>query len=237
MYKKKINVKKVRSNIIDKSNILNKFTQNDFVIFKKKLCGMFIYKGKKSFSIKLFDFFLKGLKRKLNNNPIKNLYKIVINLVPFFLLTQKKIGKRLVYLPMLAKANKKNRFMLNWLVRQLKDKSNIKGIKKEDVLNLMLETLKKKGLAINLKKDFYNLALINKYNLRKSYGDRFIIRKWEKEKYKKDEEKNEYQLLLNFMDDKQIKKWRKKRDFHRLVYFFYKCLLRKKISYKKYIVK
>jgi len=49
---------------------------------------------------------------------------------------------------------KKNFYILNWLVRQLRNKSNIIGIKKQDILKVMIDSLKprSKSVAIDSKK-------------------------------------------------------------------------------------
>lgn len=92
------------------------------------------------------------------------------------------------------------------MVRQLKNRSNIQGVKKEDVLNLLIETFNLKGSAVNLKKEFYNQALANKFNLRRNRFARRTIVKWEKEKRKKEEEEEERTMLLDIMTEDKIEK-------------------------------
>src|SRR6266498_3967749 len=110
--KNKINLKALGSGF-DKSNIFIKFNLDDFFVFNKKFCGVFIYKGKKAYSIKLFDYFLEKLKKSFLKDPTFIFFDIVKKLVPFFVLKQKKQGKRIVYIPTFARFNKKNRFILD----------------------------------------------------------------------------------------------------------------------------
>jgi len=43
---------------------LSPLTYRDFFIFRKKFCGFFIFKGKRSFSLKIFNYILFNLKKK-----------------------------------------------------------------------------------------------------------------------------------------------------------------------------
>jgi len=50
--------------------------------------------------------------------------------MPIFIIGQKQYRGNISDVPILARGNKKNLYMLNWLIRQLKNKSNIVGVKK-----------------------------------------------------------------------------------------------------------
>jgi len=50
-------------------------------------------------------------------------------------------------------------------------------VKSNDVLNLLIETYKNRGSALRLKKEFYRLALSNRYNLRrKGFFKKYLLK-------------------------------------------------------------
>lgn len=152
--------------------------------------------------------------------------------ITFFLLGQRKIGKRIIYVPVIVRSNKKFRYVLNWLVRQLKGRSNVIGVKKEDVLNLMLEAYNNKGSAVNLKKEFFDHAMAYRFNFRRRGYDKRVIAKWDKEKKEQEEKKWERTLLLSIMLEEEIEEYLRKKS---IAYndFFYKYSFKKKIKILK----
>ena len=224
-----------------RDKVLNNFDKDDFLFFRKKFCGVFISRGKKAYAMQIFNFIMCELKKKFRENPSLSFYKIAKNVVPFFVLRQKKFGKRIVYLPALAKGNKKNRFMLDWLVRQLRGRSNVRGVKKEDLLNLLFETYKNKGSAVSFKREYYKQAIATKSSLRRRGSDRAAIFSWLFNERKKQKEKEERMMLLSIMTEEEIKKYLSIKKQRRLLNMFFRGFRRvkrkRKTIYKELLVK
>jgi len=96
----------------------------------KKFCGALVYKGKKSYSIRILNYLYLNLKKKFKNDPTTLFYTVANKLMPVFIIGQKQYLGNVIDVPVLARGNKKNLYMLNWLIRQLRNKSNIMGVKK-----------------------------------------------------------------------------------------------------------
>jgi ribosomal protein S7 len=95
-------------------NKLNPFTYRDFLIFRRKFYGMFILRGKKSYSIKILHYILLNLKKlRIKTNPMKLFFFIVKRVTPFLTLGQKKYGVNIITVPSLLFGNKKNVILLN----------------------------------------------------------------------------------------------------------------------------
>jgi len=60
----KISYKNYFANIKKRENFGN-LTSKEFSIFLKKFCGTLIYKGKKSYSMRTFNYLFLNLKKKI----------------------------------------------------------------------------------------------------------------------------------------------------------------------------
>src|SRR5689334_2080683 len=87
---------------------INKIHKKDLKIFLKKFLGVFIYRGKKSRAMKLIDFFYFSLKLNFKFNPLKIMYRVIKNLMPFLVTGLKTYKGRIYYVPIIVKGNKKN---------------------------------------------------------------------------------------------------------------------------------
>jgi ribosomal protein S7 len=187
-------VKQLNSHISYESSYkikkLNPLTYRDFLIFRKKFCGSFIFRGKKTFSIKFFHYIVWNLKKYIRRKkwkitPMKLFFLLIKQITPFLTLGYKKYERNVIAVPSLLFGNKKNVFLIKWIVKQAKNKSNIFGIKKEDVLKNILDILKKRGVALKLKEEHNNKIILTRINL-KNEGVSFskgAIYQWEKENY------------------------------------------------------
>lgn len=155
--------------LVKKENFIKPFSRNDFDSFLLKLYGNFIFRGKKSYSLKIYNYLLLNLKKKLKKNPILIFMQLIKILIPFLILSKKTYKGKSLFVPMFANKNKKNILMINWLIKQFKGRSFKNGINKDDVLNILIETYKNKGSAVNLKKDHYIEALKNRRNIRTKF--------------------------------------------------------------------
>jgi len=148
---------------------LTSLTFRDFLVFRKKLCGVFVFRGKKTFSIKSLNYILLRLKRmdrRKKQNPMGLFFVAMKRLTPFLTLSQNNIGKRVINVPSLLYGNKKNVLLLQWTTRQFRDKSNIYGINREDVLKSLMDTLHNKGTALKHKIDHNRNVLLTRINLK-----------------------------------------------------------------------
>jgi len=73
------------------------FSFKDFFIFRKKFNGMFILKGKKSNSFKIYTFLLLSLKKLAKQfNPIQLFFILVKKITPFFPTEFRKNKKKII---------------------------------------------------------------------------------------------------------------------------------------------
>lgn len=154
--KQKINNKGLYSIIIEK---------NEFYYFLKKFVGTLIFKGNKSKAIKSFDEILYNLKKALKREPITIFFVIFKRLIPIFSIAYKRMGNRYQPVPKLANKNVRVVLMIDWLIRGLKGKSNIRGVRLTDIIRILIDTYKGKGKALANKKAFYKRALSGRHLL------------------------------------------------------------------------
>jgi len=75
--KNKISYKNYFANIKKRENFGN-LTSKEFSIFLKKFCGALVYKGKKSYSIRILNYLYLNLKKSLK--MIQQLYFILLQI-------------------------------------------------------------------------------------------------------------------------------------------------------------
>jgi len=89
---------------------------------------------------------------------------------------------------------------LNWLVRQLRNKSNIIGIKKQDILKVMIDSVKirSKNVAVDSKRQHEEILQNIKHNLRRFSYHKKVLRAWRnKTKYLEAQKMEEDKLNLS----------------------------------------
>lgn len=242
--KKELNKNFIRiANIRKKQNkSINRFNYIDFRHFFFKFLGIFIYRGKRSEASKILDFFLLNLKKSFKLNPYKILFKIIKNLIPFLVTGLKTHKGRVFYVPIMVKGNKRNVLVIDWLVRLFKNYSNTWGIKKEDILKSLIDSFNLKGTAINMKKDQYNKALENKYNLKRKGYQKYLIKLYTKYN-KKVREKKYIKRRFKRLQESVQWKWKtfylKKRKYilNWRLYYYKQRNYNEGINFKKLLVK
>jgi len=137
----------------------------EFYIFLKKFVGSFIFRGNKSRAMKMFDEILYGLKCKFNKDPIFILYAVFKKLVPIFAIAYKRVGNKYQPVPKFASKNVRVVLMNDWLIRSLKGKSNVRGVRVSDITKVIIDTYHNKGKALMNKKAFYKKALSGRHLL------------------------------------------------------------------------
>jgi hypothetical protein len=72
--------------------------------------------------------------------------------------------------------------MLNWIIKKQKSKSNVLGIKIDDVSRHLIDAVNNKGILVNLKKQQLSVALAGKHLLHMNRRRSFYKRKKKKKK-------------------------------------------------------
>jgi len=137
----------------------------EFYVFLKKFIGSLIFKGNKVKAINMFDEIMFRMKRKFRKDPIIILYSIFKKLVPIFSIAYKRIGNRYQPVPKLAGKNVRIVLMITWLIRNYRNKSNIRGVRIDDITKVLIDTYHDKGKALASKKAFYKRALSGRHLL------------------------------------------------------------------------
>ena len=151
----------------------------EFYLFLKKFVGSIIFRGNKSRAIKMYDEILYIVKKTLKKDPMVILYSVFVKLVPIFSIAYKRVGNRYQPVPRLASKNVRVVLIIDWIVRSLKGKSNIKGVRVNDIAKVLIDTYNNKGKALLNKKAFYRRALSGRHLLStyKRKNRRFNFRK------------------------------------------------------------
>jgi len=92
--------------------------------------------------------------------------------------------------------------MLNWLIRQLKNKSNIIGVKKQDILKVISDSLKSRSIALTSKKQHDENLQIVKHNLRRVSSHKKLISRWRQGIIQKEKQKIEEASLDSDEEEK-----------------------------------
>jgi len=98
---------------IKRKGDFSKLTTKEFSIFFKKFCGALIYRGKRGYSIKVLNYLLLSLKKEFKKDPTFLFYTVANRLMPVFIIGQKQYFNTVVDVPVLARGNKKNLYLLN----------------------------------------------------------------------------------------------------------------------------
>jgi len=104
--KNKISSREYFAYIKSKENFGN-LTSKEFAIFLKKFCGTLVYRGKKSYSIRVLNYLLLNLKKNFKKDPILSFYEVANKLMPIFIIGQKQYRGNISDVPILARGNKK----------------------------------------------------------------------------------------------------------------------------------
>jgi len=148
-----------------------KFSNKEYLIFLRKFRGSMLSKGRRSLSYKFFDHIRVYFKRILRENrklDPDQVFKLAIsNLIPVLGTANVRRGRRIETVPVLLKLRKRIVLMNKWLISSQKNKSNVRGIKINDVSRLIALLLFDKGNAYDQKMD----------NLKRAYSARHILLK------------------------------------------------------------
>lgn len=149
--------KKERGNI-EHNNKKNKvelnYYLNKIVLKKRKL---FKSEG-------LLDDIYSSLLKRLKKEPFFIIDKAIKNVMPIFLLKNKKIGKRVISTPFFILSEHHRKLLgLKWIIEEALSKP---GKFKENFINETLDALDNKGSVKKKQKDLNIVVLNNRSNLR-----------------------------------------------------------------------
>jgi len=122
--------------------------------------------------MKVYSYILNNLKKSKKMNPFFVFFKLVDNIVPTVNLMQKKQKRKVISMPNFLYGNQKNVLLMKWLVKQLKNRSSIYGVKNEDLLNNLIDAHNLRGPIMRLKKEHYEKIKATKINLKKLAGNK-----------------------------------------------------------------
>jgi len=129
----------------------------EFYFFLKKFFGSFVFRGNKSRAIKMIDEIIFRLKKVIRRDPVHIFYRIFKKLVPIFSIAYKRVGNRYQPIPKFASKNVRIVLMISWLLRNYRGKSNVRGIKVNDIIKVLIDTYRGKGRALAAKKLFISV--------------------------------------------------------------------------------
>jgi len=141
------------------------FNENDLVKFISKFRGSLLFKGRSSLSYKLLDKILYFLKKKYKKNSIFVFKKSVLNLLPLVGIRNIKVGKKVLTLPFPLKNYRRFMLVNKWIIKNSKNKGNIRGINLMEICKSLNDSYLKRGPILKMKKDYLQLALNSRYLL------------------------------------------------------------------------
>jgi len=112
----------------------------------------------------LLDDIYLSLLKKLKKEPFFIIDKAIKNVMPIFLLKNKKIGKRVIFTPFFILSEHHRKLLgLKWIIEAALSKP---GKFKENFINEILDALDNKGSVKKKQKDLNVVVLNNRSNLR-----------------------------------------------------------------------
>lgn len=150
--------KKERGNNIEHNNKKKKIELNYY------LNKIVLKKGKLFKSESLLDDIYLSLLKKVRKEPSFIIDKAIKNVMPIFLLRNKKIGKRVISTPFFILSEHHRKLLgLKWIIEAALFRP---GKFKENFINEILDALDNKGSVKKKQKDLNIIVLNNRSNLR-----------------------------------------------------------------------
>lgn len=126
--------------------------------------GSLNFRGRKQFAYRMFckiKYRLKILERK---DPFFIFSTCMAIITPSIYLIQKRLGRIKMGVPLPISEYKQAVFAVKWIVKLLRDENKLITI--TDTVDLIIASLRGKGLALKKKKEIESIALKNRYLLR-----------------------------------------------------------------------
>jgi ribosomal protein S7 len=192
----------------------------EYYEFLSKFRGSLIFRGKSSLSFKLLDKIFLFYKKKFGIETDYLFKRAITNLMPYIGFRNVRLGKKTHYVPLLLKKHRRFKLLNEWLLKSNKNKSNVRGLKINDVCKMFYDALFNKGPIFDLKAEHFKKAMSSRYLLRslfKSKKGKYSVKKLFKSA-KKNQVKYIYTnatikkllhslLFLNFYRTKKIRKF------------------------------
>jgi len=157
------------------------FTNKEYSEFLSRLRGCLIFRGKSSLSYKWMDKIFFKFKRTFGINTDFLFRKVLKNLIPFIGYRKVKMGKKVNPLPILLRKSKRQIILMNWLLKDTKNKSNVRGYKFKDLWENLYDGIYSKGAITDKKDDYFDksldfLYLLKKRRWRRGRGKQFTFK-------------------------------------------------------------
>ena len=138
--------------------------KKNLINFNYQVNKLLVKKGKSSKAGFIFEEVLFLLVKEIKKNPL-NIMKIAVdNIMPIFLLKNKKIGKRVIIIPsFILSVSTRRALGLKWLIEASLKK---RGSFSKNLAFEILEAFHNRGVVKKRQKDLNLLVLENKSNLK-----------------------------------------------------------------------
>ena len=143
----------------NRKELMYSFSGKEYTEFLSRFRGSLIFRGKSSFSYKWMDKIFLKFKKTFGINTDFLFKKALRNLVPFVGYKKVKMGKKVYPLPILLHKKKRHMLLINWLLKDVKNKSNVRGYRFKDVWENLYDSLYNKGSIIEKKGDYLDKSL------------------------------------------------------------------------------
>jgi len=143
------------------------FTNKEYSEFLSRLRGCLIFRGKSSFSYRWMDKVFFKYKRTFGINTDFLFRRTLKDLIPFIGYRKVKMGKKVNPLPILLRKSKRQIILMNWLLKDTKNKSNVRGYKFRDFWENLYNGIYHRGSITDKKDDYFDKSLDFLYLLKK----------------------------------------------------------------------
>jgi len=143
------------------------FDNREYMEFLSRLQGCLVFKGKRALSYKWMDKIFYKFKRTFGIDTDFLFKRTLRNITPFIGYRKVKMGKKVNPLPILLRRSKRHVLAINWLLKDVKNKSNVRGYKFKDVWENFYDGIYNKGSIAEKKDDYFDKSLDFLYLLKK----------------------------------------------------------------------
>lgn len=138
--------------------------KKNLINFNYQVNKLLVKKGKSSKAGFIFEEVLLLLVKEIKKNPLNIMKTAVDNIMPIFLLKNKKIGKRVIIIPsFILSVSTRRALGLKWLIEASLKK---RGSFSKNLAFEILEAFHNRGVVKKRQKDLNLLVLENKSNLK-----------------------------------------------------------------------
>lgn len=130
--------------------------------YHRKMFGMLIIRGLKLRAYKMFSHLLGSWKKKERVEP-RHLFLITcLRNTPSIIIKKTYVGSRLVNKPVALSRSKQPALLIRWLVKPLRDNQVRRNLNLTKLLDLLSQSLRRKGDLFRHKMSIYKIAKANR---------------------------------------------------------------------------